>query len=283
MPDTPVVDSHQHFWDLSKFSYGFMPEGDSPLKQNRLPDDLRPLIRDVGVDYTVIVQAHQSLEEAHWLLDLADQTDFVAGVVAWVDLADPEVGGTLDALQRRRHFCGVRHLWHDEADEGWVLRPNVLRGLHALAEREIPFDLLARPQHLRFVPELLDRVPDLRTVVDHIAKPRIAEREIEPWATDLGRVAQNHTVYCKVSGMITEANHSGWKPADLEPYIRRVVDMFGYNRLMFGSDWPVCTLAGTYRQVFEAAKQALGPLSVPDRDKVFGGNAIRFYSLRRGM
>ncbi len=279
MTDTPVVDSHQHFWDLSRLDYSWMPEDESPLRRDFLPADLRPLIADAGVDRSVIVQAHQSMDETYWLLDLADETDFVAGVVAWVDLADPNVGATLDKLTERRYFCGVRHLWHDEADLGWVVRPDIVRGLRELAARGIAYDLLSRPPHLPFIPQLLKGVPDLRTVVDHISKPLIAEGEIEPWSTDLARVAENPTVMCKVSGIVTEADHENWTPDDLRPYVERVVELFGYDRLMFGSDWPVCTQAATYGQVVSAYREVLGPLSDTDRDAVFGGNAACFYRL----
>ena len=279
MTDAPVVDSHQHFWDISRLDYSWMPEDESPLRRDFLPADLRPLIADAGVDRSVIVQAHQSMDETYWLLDLADETDFVAGVVAWVDLADPNVGATLDELTERRYFCGVRHPWHDEVDFAWVVRPDIVRGLRELAVRGIAFDLLSRPPHLPFIPQLLNEVPDLRTVVDHISKPLIAEGEIEPWSTDLARVAENPTVMCKVSGMVTEAVHESWTLEDLRPYVERVVEVFGYDRLMFGSDWPVCTQAAAYGQVVSAYREALGPLSDSDRDAVFGGNAARFYRL----
>ncbi|HJM54146.1 MAG TPA: amidohydrolase family protein [Dehalococcoidia bacterium] len=274
-----MVDSHHHFWDLTHLDYPWMPPGDNVLRQNRLPGDLKPLIDGVGVQRTVIVQAHSSIEEAHWLLGLADENDFVAGVVAWVELADPDVGNTLDLLQMDPYFKGVRHIWHDEPDDAWIVRPAVLNGLKELARRDIPFDLLPRPKHLPYIPRVLDAVPDLRTVVDHIAKPFIAEGIFEPWLSDLKRVAEIPGVHCKVSGMVTEADTDNWNPDALTPYVANVIEMFGYDRLMFGSDWPVCTLAGTYEQVFQAAKQALGPMSDANRDAVFGGNAEQFYGL----
>ncbi|MBT4072304.1 MAG: amidohydrolase family protein [Chloroflexi bacterium] len=274
-----VVDSHHHFWDLSELDYPWMPPGDNVLRQNRLPSDLAPLLKEVGVEKTVIVQAHSSIEEARWLLRLAHENDFVAGVVAWVDLADPDVGNTLDQLQQDPYFKGVRHIWHDEPDDAWIMQRAIINGLKELAKRDIPFDLLPRPQHLPYIPRVLDAVPDLRTVVDHIAKPLIADRVFEPWLSDLKRVAEIPGVYCKISGMVTEADTDNWKPDDLTPYVENVVDMFGYQRLMFGSDWPVCTLAGSYKQVFHAASRALGKMSVADRSAVFGGNAERFYGL----
>ena len=274
-----VVDSHHHFWDLAEFAYDWMPPGDNVLRHDRMPHNLRPLIEGVGVQKTVIVQAHSSIEEARWLLELAASNDFVAGVVVWVELADPDVGNTLDILQDDPYLKGVRHIWHDEPHNAWIMRPAVLNGLKELAKRDIPFDLLPRPQHLPYIPRVLDAVPDLRTVVDHIAKPLISEGVFEPWLSDLRRVAEIPGVHCKVSGMVTEADTEKWKPDDLTPYVANVVEMFGYDRLMFGSDWPVCTLAGTYEQVFRAAEYVLGPMSDNNRAAVFGGNAERFYGL----
>ncbi len=274
-----IVDSHQHFWDLSRFDYPWMPEAESVLKRDHLPADLKPLMHDVGVERTVTVQAVQSIEEARWLLDLADENEFVAGVVAWVDLQSPDVGHDLDELQAREKFCGVRHIWHDEAEDDWIVRQPVLNGLRELASRNIPYDLLPRPQHLRFIPQLLDEVPGLRTVIDHIAKPHIAEGTMEPWATEMAEIAANPSVFCKFSGMVTEADHENWSVDDLKPYAEQVVAMFGYDRLMFGSDWPVSTLASEYQRTFAAYNSALGELSTEDHAKVFGGNAERFYGL----
>ena len=274
-----IVDSHHHFWDLSELDYPWMPPGDNVLRQNRLPGDLKPLIEEVGIQKTVIVQAHSSIEEARWLLRLAAQNEFVAGVVLWVDLTDPDLGNTLDDLMLDPYFKGVRHIWHDEPNDDWIMQSAVIDGLKELAVREVPFDFLARPQHLPYIPRVLDAIPDLKAVVDHIGKPLIADRVLEPWMSDMSRVAEIPSIYCKISGMVTEANPENWSPDDLVPYVDKVVDMFGYNRLMFGSDWPVCTLAGSYKQVFHAASRVLGKMSVADRAAVFGGNAERFYSL----
>jgi L-fuconolactonase len=280
MPDKPlVVDSHQHFWDIRKLTYNWMGSGPSPLKRNFLPKDLEPLIEEVGVDRTVIVQAHASLDEARWMISLAERHEFIAGTVCWVDLADPRLGRTLDELQKSRYFNGVRHIWHDEPDDAWIMRPAVVRGIRELARRDIAYDLLTYPQHLKYIPRLYDRVPGLRGVVDHISKPAIAREQLEPWGSDLAKVAEIPSVYCKLSGMVTEARRGLWKADDLKPYVRHVVDIFGYDRLMFGSDWPVCTLAGTYRQVYEAAVESLGRVSETARGKVFGGNAVDFYRL----
>ncbi|MBM3959703.1 MAG: hypothetical protein FJ314_08030 [SAR202 cluster bacterium] len=273
-----VVDSHQHFWDIRRLSYEWMGAGASPLKRNFLPRDLKPLVEDAGVDRTVIVQAHQSMEETDWILGLARRHAFIGGTVCWVDLTARDLGRTLDRLQKDRYFNGVRHNWHGEADERWAVRTPVVKGLRELAARGIPFDLLTFPQHLKHVVDLYERIPSLKGVVDHISKPAIAKFQMEPWARDIAAVAEIPGVFCKVSGMVTEARHN-WEPADLRPYVEHVVNAFGYERLMFGSDWPVCTLAGTYRQVFDSARSALGRMPARVRDDVFGGNAVKFYGL----
>ncbi|NQW16655.1 MAG: amidohydrolase family protein [Chloroflexi bacterium] len=277
-----IVDSHQHFWDLSKFDYSWMGEEDSVLKQNHLPETLKPLMDEAGVDRTVIVQAVSSIDEAWWLLDLADANDWVAGVVTWVDLQSPTVGDDLDALQKREKFCGIRHIWHDEPNDDWILSPAVLEGLKELARRDIPYDLLVRPQHLKYVPPLLEAIPDLRTVIDHIAKPLIAETIMEPWATDLAIIASNPSVHCKFSGMVTEADHENWTVGELVPYADRIVEMFGYDRMMFGSDWPVSTLASRYPRTFRSYVETLGDLTPDEFANVVGRNAERFYGLGKG-
>jgi L-fuconolactonase len=283
MPDpTPVVDSHHHFWDLSRFSYPWMPGGDSVLRRSYLPADLAPLLKQCGVDKTVIVQAHQSVEETKWLLEIARQAPFVAGVVGWVDLTDPAVGHTLDELQQDPHFKGVRHIWHDEPQDDWLARSSAVRGLKEVASRGLTYDFLVRPRHLKFVLPIMDRVPDLRAVIDHIAKPDILHREVEPWLSSLRRVASIPGMMCKVSGMVTEADHHGWTHEDLKPYIAHVLGMFGWDRLMYGSDWPVCLLAGTYPKVIEATRSGLASLRPHEKAAVFGGNAVRFYGLGSG-
>ncbi|MEX0760918.1 MAG: amidohydrolase family protein [Dehalococcoidia bacterium] len=276
---TPVVDSHHHFWDLSKFDYPWMPPGDNVLRRNYGPDDLRPLINKVGVNKTVIIQAAQSVDETRWLLEIAESADFVAGVVGWVDLAAPDVGHTLDELQKSPYFKGVRHIWEGEEDPGWLAKPEAIRGLKEIERRGLCYDFLARPQNLRYIPEIMDQAPNLRAVLDHIAKPAISEHMVEPWLSDIRRVANINSMRCKVSGMVTEADHRNWKVDDLRPYVAHVLGMFGYDRLMFGTDWPVCTLAASYQQVTDAARELLSSLRPEESAAVFGGNAIKFYRL----
>ena len=274
----PVIDSHHHFWEIDRFDYSWMPEG-SPLATDYGPEELKPLIANAGVDYTVIVQAVSSPDEARWLLELAEDNEFIAGVVGWVDLTDPEIGHTLDELQQSRCFVGVRHIWESEEDPGWIVNSGAINGLKELARRDLAFDFLAKPANLPYIPQVMDQVPDLRAVVDHIAKPLIADHVVEPWLTDLRKVASINGVHCKVSGMITEADHQNWTVDDLRPYVHHVLGMFGSDRLMFGTDWPVCTLAGGYEQVVDTAREILGSLSPAAKADVFGGTAARFYRL----
>ena len=274
-----IIDSHHHFWEMSRFSYPWMDQVDRALKKDYLPDDLIPLLSRNGIHHTVIVQAHQSVDETLWLLDLAAQNDFVAGVVGWVDLADSRVGETLDELMKHPHFKGVRHVWHDEPDDAWILQPAIIRGLNELAKRDIPFDFLTFPRHLKYIPQVCELVPDLRAVVDHISKPPIWSRKTEPWRNALKTVAEIPNMHCKLSGMVTEADHRAWCVDDLKPYVDTVVELFGYERLLFGSDWPVCTLAASYDQVLNAALDSLGQISEPAKIAVLGANAERFYGL----
>jgi L-fuconolactonase len=273
------IDSHQHFWDIGRFRYPWMPEGESPLRRNFLPHDLEPILNRNRFDGSVVVQANVVIEETRWLLELAEQHEFIRGVVGWVDLTDPHLGATLDVLQRHPKFKGVRHLVHDEPDVNWLVRDDVLRGFGELARRGIPYDLLLRPPHLPLVPRLAERIPDLRMVIDHIAKPLIATQRMEGWAEDMESAAKVPHIYCKLSGMITEDDPRGWKADRLRPYVQHVFSLFGPDRLMFGSDWPVCTLAGTWKEVLAAFTQAVGPQSMEVREKLLGGTAARFYGL----
>jgi len=273
------IDAHQHFWDVTKLSYPWMPPGDNILRRNYLPEDLAPILQQNGFDGTVAVQANVVIEETWWLLDLASRYDIIKGVVAWVDLTDERVGDTLDQCQRHPKFKGVRHIVHDEPDVGWLLRPDVIRGLKELARRDIPYDLLLRPAHLPLIPELADKTPGLRMVIDHIAKPLIAAHRMEPWERDIETVAQLPGMHCKLSGMITEADHANWTPGDLRPYVQHILKIFPPGRLMFGSDWPVCKLAGNWKQVLAAFTQACGPLPQPERNRILGETAVAFYRL----
>ena len=274
-----VVDSHHHFWDLTMRAYDWMPEG-SPLRVNYLADDLRSLLPGAGVDATVIVQAHASVEETKWLLQIADETDYVAGVVGWVDLLDPAVGDTLDELQASPYFKGIRHLWEMDEDAAWLAKSQAVAGLKEVESRGLCYDFLVRPPNLPHVPRIMEQVPKLRAVIDHIAKPNIKEREIEPWLTLMRDVASIDGMRCKVSGMTTEADMDNWTSDDLAPYVQHVLGMFGADRLMFGSDWPVSTQGTPYDRWADTIRGILSNLPQEQSDYIFGETAIRFYNLR---
>jgi L-fuconolactonase len=278
-----VIDAHQHFWDLTRFDYPWMsgPELE-PLRRNFLPDDLAPLLGPAGVDRTIFVQARHSLEESRWVLELSERHGFLAGVVGWVDLASEACAEQLAELRRHPGLVGIRHITHDEPDDDWIVREDVLRGLAVLERSAVPFDLLLRPRHLRHVPTLARRLPDLPMVIDHLAKPLIREGRMEGWREDFEAAARFPNIHCKLSGMVTEADWLAWTPADLAPYVRVALEAFGPERLMFGSDWPVSTLCASYAQVAEALGEALGPISADERAQILGGTAERFYGLAEG-
>ena len=277
--DHPRIDSHHHLWDLSRLDYGWMPPGESIIKRDYLPPDLEPLLRRNGIAATVLVQAHESVEEADWLLDLFAANDFIAGVVAWVDLTSPDVGEVLDRLVARGGLVGIRHGAEHDPDQEWLIRDASVRGLREVADRGLAYDVLIRPHQLWQVPPLAEKIPGLRMVVDHISKPPITTGEVESWATDIAKVAAIPGIYCKLSGMVTEADHENWTPDDLKPCAEHVLKVFGLGRVMFGSDWPVCLLAAEYDAVLAVALEAAGPLSPEDTARLLGGNAIDFYGL----
>tara|TARA_B100000029_G_scaffold287029_1_gene280757 strand:- start:17000 stop:17833 length:834 start_codon:yes stop_codon:yes gene_type:complete len=274
-----TVDTHQHFWEINRFDYDWMPKN-SPLKEDMIPNTLKKLTETSNVNYTVTVQAHQSIEETKWLLELANKNEFISGIVGWVDLTDPKIGKVLDYLQKDPYFKGVRHLWHDEKDEKWILNSGVINGLKELSKRNLTFDFLARPNHIKYIPQVFDLVPNLKGVIDHIAKPEIANKKIEPWLSDLRKVANIESIFIKLSGMVTEADLTKWTIDDLRPYAHHVLSMFGYDRIMIGSDWPVCTLAADYEKVIETARNLIGNLDQNSKKKILGETAKKFYDLK---
>jgi L-fuconolactonase len=282
---TLVVDAHQHFWDPSRAFYPWMTEELTAIRRSYGPDDLRPLLAERGVDRSILVQTRSSLAETEEFLATAAATDFIGGVVGWVDLTDPKVGEVLATLQSRpdgHKLRGIRHQVHDEPDAQWLVRPTVRTGLAAVEQAGLVFDLLVRPRELPAALETVRRFPGLRFVIDHIAKPSIRTKEFEPWSSRLAPFAELPNVWCKLSGMSTEAEWANWSPDDLVPYVRRVLDWFGPERLLFGSDWPVCLLDATYAQVFDALAYAVRDLPSQSREHIFGGTAADVYRVDSG-
>jgi L-fuconolactonase len=278
-----IIDSHQHFWDPATGSCGWMTGDYAPIRRVFMPEDLRPVLAAAGVDKTVLVQTWRDLQETKDFLAIADRTDFVAGVVGWVDLTDPEVGRVLADLQARpdgRYLVGIRHLVHNEPDPNWLLRPDVQRGLKAVQDAGLAFDLLLKEPEIPAAVATVEGLPGLRFIVDHIAKPRIREHAFDPWAA-LMRGFEPHRghVWCKLSGMVTEADWRGWRPQDLAPYVREVLAIFGADRCLFGSDWPVCLVAADYAQVKAALESCLADLAPQQRATVLGGVAVEAYRL----
>ena len=276
-----MVDAHQHYWEVARFGYRWPEQGIPSLDRDFLPEHLEPELAEVGIDRTVLVQVLHTVGETTWMLDLADRHPSIAGVVGWVDLTkDPDRLSTdLEAVRSHPRLVGIRHLVHEEPDNDWLARPDVVRGLGVLEASGVPYDLLLRPQHLRHVPHVSEAVPDLPMVIDHLAKPLIRDGVVEPWGSEIRLAARNPNVWCKLSGMITEADHAGWVAADLAPYVEISLSAFGTDRLMFGSDWPVCTPAGSYGSVLAALRQVLGGIDPAVERALFGGNATAFYGL----
>jgi L-fuconolactonase len=274
-----IVDSHQHFWQVGRFDYPWMSSELGVLYQDYLPAALEPALKRCGVDKTVLVQASNSLEETRWLLSLANQYPFIAGVVGWVDLMSDDVGHRLDEFATHPLFKGVRHLVESEPADDWLNQPNVLRGLRVLATKGISYDLLVHTRQLKYARRVAEQCPELRLVVDHLAKPPIARAKISEWASEFKRIADCPNVSCKLSGLVTEADWKNWRVEELRPFVDKALEYFGSKRLMFGSDWPVCLLAATYDQVLESMQSLLAELNDEDRSRIFGRNATDFYRL----
>jgi L-fuconolactonase len=273
------IDSHQHFWAYSSSDYPWIGPGMERLARDYLPADLAPLVAAEGIDGSVAVQARQSLEESRWLLALAAESPLIKGVVGWVDLQSDRVGDQLHELAAESKFVGVRHVVQDEPDPRFVLGSAFGRGLRQLDQHGLTYDLLIYPNQLPAAIELVGMLPEQPFVVDHLAKPRIAAGELEGWARDIRAVARHDNVCCKVSGMVTEAARQGWKQDDFTPYLDVVLEAFGPDRLMVGSDWPVCLLAGEYPEVAAIPRAYFSRLSAAEQAMIHGGTAVRFYGL----
>lgn len=274
------LDSHQHFWSYDPSQYPWIDQPKQAIARDFLPDDLLAAQRPLGFTGSIAVQARQSVAESEWLLRLSDSHSLIKGVVGWVDLRSPHVRTDLQRLAQHPRFCGVRHVVQDEPDDRFMLGAEFLRGIAALQEFDLAYDLLVFPHQLPASIELASRFPAQRFVLDHIAKPQIASGALEPWATQIRELAAFPNVFCKVSGMVTETRWGGWKPEDFKPYIQVVHDTFGADRLMFGSDWPVCLLSGSYPQVHDIAAAYSAQLDPIAQSKFFGLNAAAFYKLK---
>lgn len=272
------LDAHQHYWSIKRGDYGWITPEIPVLYRDYLPEHLKPSLDQHGIEKTIVVQAAPTLAETEYLLELSEQSDTIAGVVAWLDLKDPEHYSHYERFSAHPKLVGFRVMIQEMPDANEVLEPYFIEALKLYAERDIPVDLLVVSHQLEPVVELLKQVPSLRGVIDHIAKPRIAAGTLEPWRSQMAEIASHKQIYCKLSGMVTEADHEAWKPEHFIPYIHHVLEQFGAERVMFGSDWPVCLLAASYDQVVDVLSESLPESwSEADRERLFGLNAKEFY------
>jgi L-fuconolactonase len=273
----PVIDTHQHFWNLAEVEYPWLIPAYGAIYDTFTPAQLEPQIKAAGVDATVLVQSANSYEDTASMLVKAENTEWITAVVGWMNLLDPdETGRRLEMYGKNAYFKGMRHLIHTESDGDWVIRDVVIESLRLLAGHGMTFDVVAVfPNHLKHVPTLAERIPDLRMVIDHLAKPPVGERT-SPWFDQMRAAAQSPNVYAKLSGQF---DNPAWTIADVQPYVDFVFEQFGANRVMFGSDWPVCILGGSYDSVWTNTNTLLSNLSTDEKSAVLGGTATHFYKI----
>lgn len=271
------VDTHQHYWKLSEVEYSWLVPEYGPIYDTFTPEQLEPQLKAAGVDKTVVVQSANSYEDTASMLVKADYNDWIAAVVGWVNLLDPEeTNKRLEMYTKDRRFVGIRHLIHTEPDPDWVIQPVVIESLNVLASHNMTFDVVAVfPNHLKHVPTLAERAPALKMVIDHLAKPPVGQKE-SPWFEQMKAAAQSPNVYAKLSGQFDKPE---WTVADVRPYVDFALEQFGPERIMFGSDWPVCILGGSYSSVWANTQALIAGLSAAEQAAVLGGNALKFYNL----
>jgi L-fuconolactonase len=272
------IDAHQHFWKYSAAEYGWIDDHVSVIRRDFLPPDLESEIRSAGIDGVVSVQARQTLQETLWLLTLAAQIDFIKGVVGWVPLTEPSIRDALDRLRSDLRLRGVRHVVQDEPD-GYLLRRDFNVGVSVLREMGLAYDLLIHERQLPEATRFVDLHPHQIFVLDHLAKPRVKENRLDPWRERIRELARRENVYCKVSGLVTEADFKAWTNAQLQPYLETVLEAFGPARLMFGTDWPVCLVACPYRRWYNVVSRFAASLSPEEQTNLFGRTAARAYGL----
>jgi L-fuconolactonase len=275
-----IVDSHHHFWRYDPQRDTWITDEMSVLKNNFLLREFRVECRSNGVDASIAVQADQSEAETLFLLNIAEHSNHIAGVVGWVDLRSPQLQERLRYFSQFEKLRGFRHIAQSEPDDCFLARNDFVKGIAQLRQFGFTYDILIYPKQLPAAIELASRLPEQPFVLDHLAKPPVKSAAIEPWSSHIRTLAQNQNVFCKLSGLVTEANCSHWKPADFAPYLDVVFDAFGPNRLMFGSDWPVCLVAASYAQVKQLIESYVNAHAPQHKEEIFGANAIHFYGLK---
>ena len=274
-----VIDSHQHFWKYEPKKHSWIDNKMKVIRKDFMPSDLQNIYTKNNIDGCVAVQADQTLEETDFLLDLSSKNDFIKGVVGWADLRAENIDDVLKHYSQFEKLKGFRHVVQGEADHNFLLRPDFLRGISALEKYNFTYDILVFPHQLGSVLEFVKHFPNQKFVIDHIAKPYIKDDFFDGWATLMTEIAKHKNVCCKVSGMITEADYNTWTQAQLQPYLELVFEAFGTDRMMFGSDWPVCLVAGNYQQVKIIITNFISKFSEVEQQAIMGENAIKFYNL----
>ena len=274
------IDAHQHFWKYKRAEYGWIDERMLSIRHDFLPEDLRKEMASASVNGAISVQARQSLDETQTLLRMAEENDFIKAVVGWVPLIHPDLERLLPTVAAHPKLRGVRHVLHDEADDFYMLRDDFNRGIGRLKPYHLAYDILIFERHLPQTIQFVDRHPEQLFVLDHLAKPRAKDGLIEPWAGNLGELARRPNVYCKISGLVTEADWERWTADGLRPYFEMCLQVFGPRRLMFGSDWPVCLVATSYQRWVETVSGWVGNLSNDEQSRIWSGTAVEAYRLQ---
>jgi L-fuconolactonase len=274
-----IIDTHHHFWKYSAAEYGWINDEMKTIRRDFLPADLKKTLDDAGVSGAVSVQARTTVEESDWLLSMAEKHDFLRGVVGWVPLTESDVEKHLERLAQHKKFKGVRHVIQGEPDNNYILRPDFNAGVKKLLKYKLRYDILIFEKHLKPSIRFVDQHPNQMFILDHVAKPKIKERILSPWREDMIELGKRPNVYCKLSGMITEADWKKWSSADLAPYLDTALQAFGPKRLLFGSDWPVMLVAGQYKPWVELIKQTIKRYSTAEQEQILAKNAIEAYGL----
>jgi L-fuconolactonase len=274
-----TIDAHQHFWIFNPVRDSWISDEMSVIQKDFLPVDLEVILKENGIDGSVVVQSDQSEEENNFHLKNAEQFDFIRGMVGWTDLTAEGLEAKLDYYSQFNKLKGFRHVLQSEKKRDFMLNPAFKKGINLLQKYDYTYDILIYPDQLPYVKELVKHFPKQFFIIDHLAKPAIKNNDIGQWKKDIGQVAEYENVYCKISGIVTEADWSNWKPDDFNPYIDSIVELFGTKRIMFGSDWPVCLVAGSYKQVKQIVEKYFESFSKPEKEDFFGRNAIEFYKL----
>ena len=275
-----IIDSHQHFWNYEPEKHSWIDDEMSVIRRDFLSDDLQKVFDENGVDACVAVQADQTTEETDFLISLAENNNFIKGVVGWVDLRSESIEEDLLKYKKYDVVKGFRHVVQEEQDHNFMLRPEFLNGIELLGKYDLCYDILIFPHQLGAALELVKKFPNQKFVIDHIAKPYIKDGFFEGWAVMMREIAKNQKVYCKISGMITEADYKTWTPEQVHPYMKLVLESFGAGRVMYGSDWPVCLVAGNYSIVKALVTDFITGLSQEQKNAIMGGNAVKFYNLK---